>query len=102
MPDSISKAFIIPAHHPCLTGHFPGNPIVPGVVLLETMRKLFIQWRPNYKIAVITQVKFHQPLRPEQEFIITLVITKHHTIKFECLKENKKLASGQIKIEALS
>ena len=27
--------FTIPADHPALPGHFPGQPIVPGVVVLD-------------------------------------------------------------------
>ncbi len=35
MPAAI--AFTMPAAHPCLEGHFPGRPLVPGVALLDVL-----------------------------------------------------------------
>lgn len=30
-----NHVFSIPVDHPCLTGHFPGNPVVPGVLIMD-------------------------------------------------------------------
>ena len=54
---------IVPADHPCLAGHFPGAPVVPGVLILdEVMRASSAQ--------SLAWAKFHAPLRPDEEFVI--------------------------------
>lgn len=58
---------IIAADHPALAGHFPGNPIVPGVVLLEEVLRT-----AGRGCARLPSVKFHAPLRPGEEFTIEI------------------------------
>jgi 3-hydroxyacyl-[acyl-carrier-protein] dehydratase len=55
--------FTIPEAHPALPGHFPGRPIVPGVLLLdETLAG--IERRLGRRVATLQQVKFVSALLP--------------------------------------
>jgi 3-hydroxyacyl-[acyl-carrier-protein] dehydratase len=56
----------IPAAHPALPGHFPGNPIVPGVVLLDCIVAA-LERADGVHLVRIGAVKFLAPLRPDEE-----------------------------------
>lgn len=60
----------IGAAHPALPGHFPGNPVVPGVVLLQRVAAALKQWR-NQPMARF-EVKFLAPLLSGQDAMIEL------------------------------
>ena len=59
--------------HPALAGHFPGNPIVPAVVLLERVAAAIEDaFGPQARLARLPAVKFLAPLAPGERFRIVL------------------------------
>lgn len=60
----------IDAAHPALAGHFPGNPVVPGVLLLERVAAAWKAWR-GARVGQL-DAKFMQPLLPDEDAVIEL------------------------------
>jgi AMP-binding enzyme len=60
----------IPACHPALAGHFPGAPIVPGVVILARVADQIRSQFPHLALGELLSVRFHAPLKPDEVFCI--------------------------------
>lgn len=72
---SVVSSFVVPIDHPALPGHFPGNPVVPGVIVLDrVIRSLQSSGAQPGQLRRLQQVKFLQPLLPGQEALITAAI----------------------------
>ena len=65
-------SFTVPASHPSLPGHFPGRPIVPGVVLLDLVIAAAERAHPGRRVAGFPAVKFLRPVRPGQDVAVLL------------------------------
>ena len=91
---------IIDADHPCLDGHFPGNPVVPGVVILDKVREAIQSWKPDFRISSFPNLKFLQPLLPSQQFQMEFEENKgkYH---FFCRINDRLIAKGEIRLELL-
>lgn len=90
----------IPASHPSLPGHFPGNPIVPAVVILDEVLNALLTWQVGVEVLGINTVKFVAPLKPEETFTIQLEQSKPDLVKFECFTIDRKLATGQLSVKS--
>ena len=55
--------FSVAAGHPSLAGHFPGNPVVPGVLLLDRVIGALHQ-STGLSVTGLKQVKFVSTLLP--------------------------------------
>jgi len=92
----------IAASHPALPGHFPGHPVVPGVVLLEAvLAALPPQAGAAVRVTGIPAVKFLAPLLPEQEFEIVFNARRPGQMAFEVLANGAKLATGTLACDGI-
>lgn len=65
-PGAVRATLRVPAAHPLLAGHFPGEPIVPGVLLLDAVRQACERAAGRALVMVgIDDVRFTAPLLPE-------------------------------------
>ena len=89
-------ALRIGADHPSLPGHFPGRPVVPGVVLLDEVAAHL-----PAPVSRIAQVKFVSPLLPGQDARIELDIDEtSRRARFRVLRDETLLASGDLQFGA--
>ena len=84
-------------NEPFFTGHFPGNPIMPGVLILEAMAQVsgilgFVtndskptEGRIQY-FAGSNRVRFKRPVIPGDQLVLesSLIANKHSIWKFDC------------------
>jgi len=87
----------ISAQHPSLPGHFPGHPVVPGVVLLSEVGARVRDFLGHpVRITGAPTVKFTHPLLPDTDFEIVIESGKTSAVKFQCLQDSTQLASGSL------
>lgn len=67
---SLTPPRCVPMHHPAIAGHFPGNPIVPGVVILSHVTNAIARQLPGIVLGKLLSMRFHAPLRPGQSFTV--------------------------------
>lgn len=87
----------VPADHPAFAGHFPGTPILPGVVLLDAaLQTISITSGIALDVCEISSVKFLSPAGPGDELVIRHSVSASGTIRFDINAGTRKIASGSI------
>ena len=87
--------FAIPHDHPSLPGHFPGRPVVPGVVLLDRVIEAIEATHGPLGAMRLPQVKFVQPLLPGEVASITIDGDADRW-RFRVTRDGAPIASGEV------
>jgi len=87
----------VPEDHPAFAGHFPGRPIVPGVVLLD-QAILFAEQSLGSPIAhwQIGNAKFFSPVGPGETLFFNLQGKAGGSIAFMVRAGGRDIASGSL------
>ena len=93
--------FRIAKDHPSLPGHFPGRPVVPGVVLLDAAFALILAQRPGRGVVGVPSVKFTQPVRPGQDVLVSCD-AGNGRVAFACTVEGQPALHGTVMLGGLS
>ena len=88
----------IDAAHPALPGHFPGHPIVPGVVLLE--RVVAVLAEHNLTVTGVRKMKFLAPVTPGQSFELQVGEPGGDSVRFKLIEPVSQalLAEGNLQL----
>jgi 3-hydroxyacyl-[acyl-carrier-protein] dehydratase len=89
----MSRRIFIDAGHPSLPGHFPGNPIVPGVLLLDYVAQA-LEDEGGATFARIRVVKFHAPLLPRQDAELSIERDDARA-RFRIERDGRPILSGE-------
>lgn len=86
-----------PADHPTGAGHFPGNPIIPGALLLaEVLRCIERAEGASFVSCNVKNAKFLAPARPGDTVEIEHTRTAKGTIEFTCTVAGNKVLTGAV------
>jgi 3-hydroxyacyl-[acyl-carrier-protein] dehydratase len=92
------RTLMISEDHPALPGHFPGHPVVPGVLVLdEVIETLKERYGQSVIVTGLPSVKLCSPLLPGEVLTITIEPDDPETAAFVCRVEQRVVASGSIR-----
>jgi 3-hydroxyacyl-[acyl-carrier-protein] dehydratase len=90
-------ALQVDADHPALRGHFPGRPIVPGVLLLDwAIAAIATAEQRDLLPATLTMAKFHSPVGPNEQVELRYRIEASGAIHFAITGTDRKIASASL------
>lgn len=81
--------------HAAARGHFPGNPVIPGAVLLsETLRAIAAVLHISPARVLIRSAKFPSPARPGDRVRVSYTQTDRGEIRFACAVGERPVLTG--------
>lgn len=98
---AFESAFDVPCDHPSFDGHFPGRPILPGVVLLaEALAALEAATSTRTQDWSVESAKFASPVAPGTRLAMVHREEAAGRVRFEIRAGERLVASGVFALRA--
>lgn len=82
---------------PAVQGHFPGNPIVPGALLLaEALAAIGAELGVKLTPGNVKAAKFFSPVRPGEKVQVEFSQAAPADIRFSCAVAGRAVMNGQV------
>lgn len=81
------------AEHPAFAGHFPGAPIVPGVLLLD--EAVHAAQQSGRSVTGVASAKFLRPIGPGQALVLVCA-AEGARVRFDITQAGQPVATGQL------
>ena len=94
----LDTAIAVAADHPALPGHFPGQPLVPAVVILDLALAAIQRERPELRFAGVNKMKIVRQLLPDQSFRLECGEPRGDSLRFKCWVGAELLAEGNLRL----
>ncbi|WP_420471488.1 3-hydroxyacyl-ACP dehydratase FabZ family protein [Brevundimonas sp. FT23042] len=91
----MKPALFVPADHPALPGHFPGNPLVPGVMILDLLADDWRATNPETPLRGIHKAKFQRMLKSGETVRVAWTEVRDDKVSFRAFVGDEILATGQ-------
>ncbi|WP_422082329.1 3-hydroxyacyl-ACP dehydratase [Ulvibacterium sp.] len=73
--DTVSSTIQLNKEHPIFKGHFPGNPVMPGVCMIQIIKELTEKATGKQLfLKVSSNIKFMAIINPEENDILHLIL----------------------------
>lgn len=93
-------AILVPPEHPALPGHFPGDPVVPGVLLLDLVLEAARRQGGLGAPLRLTRAKFVAPVRPGESLALSLTRGEGGRLGFTLARDGTVVLSGEAELAA--
>jgi len=105
MTDMSIKSLCFDESHPALAGHFPGNPIVPGALVLLRLQALAEEATEGSRLLRVDAAKFLSPVSPDEVLDVHFAVGKKQaaleltTLKLTVMRDEEAVCEASFTLQ---
>ncbi|MDE6492027.1 MAG: beta-hydroxyacyl-ACP dehydratase [Lactobacillus sp.] len=101
LDEEITAQKSVSANEAYFQGHFPHNPVMPGVLLIETMVEAAqLMWdEPSLTLTKVKHGRFREMVKPGMQLTVKLSAQKQYACEAEVLVGEKKACTAELEFK---